>query len=123
LIFFFILVILRVIVRNRWLAAGLFVVIFTVPHILSSDHPLIETPVWTIVYAIAAIAVVRFGLIVLATATFLANVLLNLPFTLDFSDLYAASSLCVLLSFVALAAWGFYTSLAGQRLWKDELFE
>ena len=123
LIFFFILVILRVIVRNRWLAAALFIVIFTVPHILSSDHPLIETPVWIIVYAIAAIAVVRFGLIVLATATFLANVLLNLPFTLDFSDLYAASSLCVLLSFVALAAWGFYTSLAGQHLWKDELFE
>jgi len=27
------------------------------------------------------------------------------------------------LSFVAIAGWGFYTSLGGQKLWKDELFE
>jgi hypothetical protein len=29
----------------------------------------------------------------------------------------------VAIGFVGIAAWGFYTSLGGQRLWKDDLFE
>jgi hypothetical protein len=112
-----------VVFRNYWLAAALFVAILTAPKVLSSDHPLIEMPLWAIIYAIAALAVVRFGLIVLATAVFTANIFLNLPFTLDFSAWYATNGFAVLLFFVALAAWSFHTSLGGQRLWKAELFE
>ncbi len=122
LMFFFVLVFLRVLVRNRWVAAALFIVVFATPKILGSSHPLIDTPVWVIIYGIAAFAVVRYGLIVLAMAAFTANVLLNVPYTLDFSEWYAPGAICVLLSFVALAASGFYTSLAGQRLFKEELF-
>lgn len=123
LVFFFVLFLLRVVLRNRWLAAALFVAIFTAPKALVSNHPLIEMPIWVIIYSIAALAVVRFGLIVLAAAVFVADVMLNVPFTLDSSAWYASNSFLVLLGFVALAAWGFYTSLGGQRLWKDELFE
>jgi hypothetical protein len=123
LLFFFLLFVLRVVLRNSWLAGALFVGIFTAPKVLNSGHPLIEAPVWVIIYAIAALAVVRFGLIVLATAVFTANVLLNLPFTLDFSQWYASNSIAVLLAFVALAMWGFYSSLGGQPLWKGDLFE
>ena len=78
---------------------------------------------WLMAYSIAAVAVVRLGLIVLATGIFTANVLMNTPFTLDFSNWYATNSLAVVLSFIAIAAWGFYISLAGQWLWRDELFE
>ena len=123
LVFFFILVLLRVLVKNRWAAAALFVLLFTVPKVLGSDHPLIETPIWIIIYGIAAIAVVRFGLIVLAMGVLSANVLLNIPITLDFSNWYASRSLGVLLGFVVIAAWGLHASLAGQRFWKDDLFE
>jgi hypothetical protein len=123
LVFFFFLVLLRVLVRNQWLAAALFVAIFTAPKVLASNHLLADTLVWVSIYGIAAIAVVRFGLIVLALATFMANVLLNLPFSLDFSSWYATHCVFVLLAFVAIASWGFYTSLAGQSLWKDELLE
>jgi drug/metabolite transporter (DMT)-like permease len=80
-------------------------------------------PVWLVVFSIAAFAVSRFGLITLAVAIFTANVLVNLPYTLDPSIWYASSAFAVLLSFVALAVWGFYTSLAGQRLWKEALFD
>jgi serine/threonine-protein kinase len=121
--FFFVLVFLRVLVRNRWVAAVLFVILFSLPKILGSAHPAIDAPVWIIIYSISAFAVVRFGLIVLATAVFTANVLLNVPYTLDFSEWYAPTVVCVVLSFVALAAWGFYTSLGGQRLFKEELFD
>jgi serine/threonine protein kinase len=123
LLFFFALVLLRVLVRNRWVAAALFVAFFTVPKVLGSDHVVVDTIVWLTIYVIAAIAVVRFGLIVLGTACFMANVLLNLPYTLDFSNWYAAHCLFIVLTFVAIGAWGFYTSLAGKPLWKDELFE
>jgi hypothetical protein len=84
---------------------------------------MIETPIWLVIYGIAALAVVRFGLIVLAMAVLTVDVLLNIPITLDFSNWYAGRALCVVLGFMLIAAWGFYTSLAGQRLWKDDLFE
>jgi serine/threonine protein kinase len=123
LIFFFLLVLLRVLVKNRWLAAAIFVLIFTVPRALGSDHPLIDTPVLLTIYGIAAFAVVRFGLIVLAVGVLCADGLFNVPITLDFSNWYAARSFCMVLGLVFIAVWGFYTSLAGQRLWKEDLFE
>ena len=73
--------------------------------------------------ALPATFFARFGLIVLAAASFTANVLLNAPYTLDFSVWYTPNVIGVILSFVALAVWGFYTSLAGQRILNDELFE
>jgi hypothetical protein len=112
-----------VLVRNRWIAATLFVLISTIPKVLSSDHLFVDTLVWLTVYIIAAVAVVRFGLIVLGVAVFLANVMLNLPFTLEFSNWYALHCLFIVLLFVALGAWGVYLSLAGKPLWKDELLE
>ncbi len=123
LVFFFLLVLLRALVKKRWLAAAIFVLLFTVPRVLGSEHPMIDTPVLLTIYAIAAFAVVRFGLIVLAVGAFCADALTNVPITLDFSNWYAARALCVVLGFAVIAAWGFYTSLAGQRLWKDDLFE
>ncbi len=123
LLFFFALVLLRVLVRNRWVAAALFVAIFTTPKLLGSDHLVTETLVWLTIYVIAAIAVVRFGLVVLGIGSFMTNVLLNVPFTLDFSNWYAAHCLFIVLTFVAIGAWGFYNSLAGKPLWKDELFD
>jgi hypothetical protein len=111
------------VLRNSWLAAAGFVLIFTTPRVLASAHPLTDAIVWSLIYVIAAISVVRFGLIVLAIGNFMANVLLNLPYTLDFSNWYAAHCLFILLIFVAIAAWGCYLSLAGKTLWKDELLD
>ncbi len=121
--FFLTLVLLRVLVRNRWVAAALFVALFTVPHILGSNYVVTDTIVWLTIYGIAAIGVVRFGLIVLGISSLMANVLLNLPYTLDFSNWYATQCVFIVLIFVAMAAWGVYTSLAGKTLWKDELLD
>jgi serine/threonine protein kinase len=121
--FFFVLVFLRALVRNRWVAAALFVLVFGLPKILATQHPLIDSPVWVIIYLIAAIAVVRFGLVVLAVAVFTANILLNVPYTLDFGEWYAPASFAVVLSIIVLAVWGFFTALAGQKLFKEEMFD
>ena len=114
---------MRVLVKNRWVAAAIFVLLFTVPKVLGSEHVLIDALIWITIYGVAAIAVVHFGLIVLALGVLSADILLNVPVTLDFSNWYAARSVCVVLGFVAIAGWGFHTSLAGQRLWKVDLFD
>jgi hypothetical protein len=121
--FFFVLFLLKVLLRNKWLAAGGFVAICATMNTLRTPHAEIWVPVWLVVFSIAAFAVTRFGLITLAAALFTANVLLNLPYTLDFSLWYANGAFLVVLSFVAIAAWGFYLSLGGQKLWKGEAFE
>ena len=121
--FFFVLVLLRVLVRNQWLAAALFVILYGVPKFLASNHPAVDMPVWILIYAIAAFALVRFGLIALAIAVFTANVLLNLPFTMDFAKWYTGQSIAVVLSFAFIAGWGYYTALAGRQVFKGELFD
>lgn len=121
--FFFILFLLRVVLRNRWVALACFIALFTLQGSLQNDHPQIIWPFWLTLYTLAAGALARFGLIVLATAIFTANALLNLPYSLDLSRWYTPHLVAILLGFVAIAAWGFYNSLAGQKLWKDDLFE
>jgi hypothetical protein len=123
LLFFVTLVVLRMLLRNRWLAAVVFVALFTVPRIIGSDHVVADALVWIVIYGIAAIAVVRFGLIVLGITNLTANVLLNLPCTFNFSYWYAAQSMFIVLIFVAIGAWGVFTSLAGKPLWKGELLD
>ena len=123
LAFFIVLVFLRVLLRNPWVAAAVFVALFTVPQLLRNEHWAIALVIWAAIYTIAAVAVVRYGLVVLLVGTLMANVVLNLPFTTNLSAWYAANGLLTLGVFVALAVWGFYTALAGQKLWKEDLFE
>ena len=119
---FFLLVLLRILVRNRWLAAALFVVIFALPKVAGSEHFWNDITVWTLIYGIAAYAVVRFGLIALSIACFVANVLLNVPMTKDFSRWYAPNVYFVVLMFVAIAALSAYASLGGKKLVKEDAF-
>ncbi len=110
------LVFLRTLLKNRWVAAAVFVAILSAQHLLRSAHPFLEAPVWWIIYGIAAVAAVRFGAIVLGVALLFASVLLNIPYSLDFSRWYAPTALLTIAPLVALAAWGFYCSLGGREL-------
>ncbi len=122
LLFFFVLFVLRVVLRREWLAAIVFVAIWATLKTLGSDYPWIEAPSWSLLYGVAALVVFRFGFVALAVGLFVTNTLLNVPLTLDFSAWYASSTLLPFLIVAALAVWGFYNSLAGQKLWKAELF-
>ncbi len=72
--------------------------------------------------AVAAIVVVRFGLVALAVGLFSTDMLLNVPLTADFSSWYAGNTIFPLLSIAGLAVWGFYTAMGDQQLWKDDAF-
>ncbi len=122
LIFFFLLFVLRVFLRKEWLAAVVFVAIWVTLKTLGSDYPLIEGSVYALLFGGASIMVFRFGFVALAVGIFATEMLLNVPLTLDFSAWYLSSVMLPLLSIVALAVWGFYHSLAGQKLWQGDLF-
>ena len=64
----------------------------------------------------------RFGLIALATGTVVADVMLNVTLTVDFSAWYASTGAFVVLSMAAIAIWGFYSSLGGQNLLPTDSF-
>ena len=121
LVFFLVLLGLKVLLRKEWLAAIVFVAIFAIPRGLSSSYMRIELPAQIIVYAIALLIVIRFGLLPLAVAIFTINMVSNVPFSSDFSVWYMPTSILALLSVLLLVGWGFYFSLAGQTLWKLDM--
>ncbi|HEX7286542.1 MAG TPA: serine/threonine-protein kinase [Candidatus Angelobacter sp.] len=121
LFFFFLLIALRYILRNRWLGAAGFVLLFVLLKTLGSSHPLLDGATSVLVYGIAAFSLVRFGLITLAVAVFVANTMLNVPATLDLSRWYATAAMSVPLGVLAVGIWGFYAALGGQKLIKDEM--
>ena len=90
---------------------------------LREDQFWVALAAYMVVYSLAAIALVRFGLVSLAAALFATDVVLNVPTTADFSTWFIGSTIFVYASVAALGVWAFYTSLAGQKLWKEEVFE
>ena len=121
LIFFLLLLGLRFLLRKEWLAAIVFVALFAVPRGISSSYIAIELPAQILVYAIAVLIVLRFGLVPLVTAIFTIDMTSGIPLSSDLSAWYMATSIPALLSVLAIAGWGFYHSLGGQPLWKMEM--
>jgi serine/threonine-protein kinase len=120
LVFFLLLLGLRSLLRKEWIAAIVFVAIFAVPRGLQSSHVAIDLPTEVLVYAIAVVIVIRFGLVPLALAIFTIDMTLNVPFSADLSTWYMTTSIMALLSLLVITGWGFYHSLGGQPLWKVE---
>jgi serine/threonine-protein kinase len=123
LMFFFILFILRAILRNKWVAAAVFVSLWTLMQTLGTTHPAIDIPTSIAVYVIASVAVVRFGLVTLAVAVFTTDTLGGLPITINPSIWYFSSNVFVAASVLLLAGWAFHASLGGRKLFRAELFE
>jgi serine/threonine-protein kinase len=119
--FFFLLFGLKFVLRKGWLAAIAFVALFAVPRGLLDSHPAIELPTMFLVYSIAVLIVLRFGLVPLAVAIFTVDMASNLPLSGDLSTWFMTNSLVALVSVAVLAAWGFYHSLGGQPVWKLEM--
>jgi predicted Ser/Thr protein kinase len=122
LIFFFLLFVLRVVLRREWLSAVVFVAIWVTLKTLGSDYPWIDGFANATLYGGATIVVFRSGFVTLGVGIFTTEVLAGVPLTLDFSAWYLSSVWLPVLGFAALAIWGFYNALAGQKLWQGDLF-
>jgi hypothetical protein len=122
LLFFFVLFVLRVLLRRQWLAAAAFVILIAGPRLLMSNYPWVDGPMLLLVYGIAAVVVVRFGFVSLLTGIFTADLLLNLPVSFDAGAWYFTAPALAFLSIAGLAIWAFRAALGGRKLVSEELF-
>jgi hypothetical protein len=114
----FMYVVLLAIVGRRWIAATL-VVTFICGVILTeagSPHVWIVLTLAVILGAVAIFVFLRFGLLTLAAAFFVMQILNTVPLTLDLSRLHAGVSSLALFIVGALAVWAFHASRAGEGL-------
>jgi hypothetical protein len=120
LFFFFLLFLLRVLMRNQWIAALVFVLIFSVLDALDSTNPAVEGATTFVYSTMLAFSVLRWGLTTLWVGLLVANLLLVVPMTTDLSSWYVGATVFVLSIPIVMASWAFQTSVGG-RLWKADL--
>jgi serine/threonine-protein kinase len=122
LLFFFLLFIFRVVLRNQYLAAAAWVVILGALTALDSSDFLVGFAVNLVVYAMWAVFVLRWGLLSLIVGFFVAYVLGSSPIAWHPSAWYFSSIVLTLALILVLAVWGFRTSIGGRTLWRQDLF-
>ncbi|MFN2598404.1 MAG: protein kinase [Pyrinomonadaceae bacterium] len=121
--FLFLFLLLNIVLRREWLAAGAVFLLFTASG-LTQGHTLATGLVFdAALAALVIIVALRFGLLATISALFFYYLATEYPFTDDPSAWYAGATLFALALGLALAAYGFHTSLAGQRLFKGGLLE
>ena len=113
-----IFVLLRMVTRRAWIGAAVMLFLLSVMamnNMTSTNSQL----VWLFPLASGALTtltVMRFGLLPLAAASFVAGALTRVPMTLDAGEWHAAAANATILGVAALAAFAFYASRAGQPL-------
>lgn len=120
LLYFFVLFVLRLLLRNQWAAALAFASLIAVLNALGNDDsPWRGALVGFLYFGTGAVAVLRWGLLAFAVGQFVTAILIVIPATLDTSAWYFGNTVLLLAIVVGLLAWGFYTSLAG-KLWHGD---
>jgi serine/threonine-protein kinase len=115
LLYFFLLFVLRVVLRNQWAAAFAFASVFALLNTLGNENsPWLGALMGFLYFGSGAIIVLRWGLLSYAVAHFVSAILLSLPATLDTSAWYFGNMLLLVAVTMALAIWGFYTALGGR---------
>ena len=117
MVFLFLLVLLRMVLRVPWLAAVAWCVLVSGP---LEGEPFVSGLVRA---ALLLLVLARGGLLALACALFVVFSIPEAPFTLDLSAWYAARALPALLVLVGLAAYAFHTSLGGKPMFRGALLD
>jgi hypothetical protein len=121
--FFFLMFVFRVLFRKPWIAALAFVAFWLLIKSYGNHHWMYVAPATIAVYGIAAYVILRFGFIALAVGIFTADLIGGVPLTSDMSRFYIGAPAFVFGLVIAMALWGCYTALAGQKLVKEGLFD
>lgn len=120
LFFFFLIFLLRAILRNQWAAGVAFALIFASLDLPSSGHPWFNASISFLVLFAMAFVVLRWGLLALC-ATLLFSNLAQVP-QARLSSWYFGGTAFVLMVAVVMTIWAFHTSLGGRKLWKEDFF-
>ena len=118
----FFLFLLYIILRKEWLAA---LAAWSIVALAMSLN--YETPAGVPFACLGALLIVwvlyRYGLLALISAVFFFHLIIFFPVTSEVSAWYAGDFVLALFISLALALFGFYTSLAGQSLFSGEILK
>jgi hypothetical protein len=113
LFWFLVLVLLRFLLGNQWLAGAVIVLLWTAIVALGSGSCVFAIQL-AIALAVIVFVLIRRGLLAMAATLFSFFMLRFFPITSDLSACYWQSSLFCLATVAAIGAYGFYTSLGGR---------
>ena len=109
-------------IRRRWLAAVIFVLVMTVVLMPSYGRPSLVTTVRVAIWnVILAFTLIRLGVLATVAALFTGFMIEELPLTTNWSAWYAPAAGFGIAILVAVAVYGFVTTLSGRRLWTGKL--
>jgi len=122
LVILFLIFLFRLVARSEWGAAVLFCVLSAALDNAGVTHSGVGA-VFSVAGALVAFYIlIRYGLVALATALYIAAILTGYPLMLDFSKWYAGTVLFALAVVLVLAIFGFREALAGRTLLPEEVF-
>jgi serine/threonine-protein kinase len=111
-----VLFLLRALLRSTAAAATIVVLILAVTVGKDVEYPLFFWSLFALMFATVVCALIRFGPIAWCAEGVFGSILLSFPITPDLSAWYFGIGLTGLFLALALALYGFYTSLGGQPL-------
>jgi len=115
----FLLLLLLTVLRKKWLAiAAMWLFIFILNMDWASSHQWIFWFHLLLTATLITLAAARFGLLALYSCFLFAALGSGFPITSDFSSWYAGSTFFVCFVIMSLSIYGFYTSLAGQKIFE-----
>jgi hypothetical protein len=112
---FFLLFLLRLLLKRDWIAAIVLVLIGTGTN-PGGEYPIATFTFLAIIWLSILLVLRRFGMLALVVGLVVQNVLTVFPTTSHFSRWYASAGLTGIVVILGLAIYGFYTSLAGKPL-------
>jgi serine/threonine-protein kinase len=116
ILLFFLLLFYIVLRRERIAAFVLWVIAATALSL--TQESVVGMPFAALAAAMVVWLLYRYGLLALIVAIYFVHLLIFYPITSDFSAWYAADFVLALLIALGLTAFGFYTSLAGEPLFR-----
>ena len=116
-------VLFRLVLRKPWLATGGFLLFLTLTAMFQSGDPWIDLPFALVIWLLVVLVIVRYGLLALTAIFVTANLLFRFPVTTDLSVWYSPAALLGMLCVAALAGYGFWVSMGGRKLIRDEVLD
>ena len=119
----FLLLLFVMVLRRERLAFGVLWLLLAVVNVLIAQVPFPMMPFAALSAFLAVFVLYRFGLLAAVSALFFAHLWVFYPMTTELGAWYARDFTIGLGICVALAIYGFYTSLAGQPLFRGKILQ
>ncbi|HEX8847690.1 MAG TPA: serine/threonine-protein kinase [Pyrinomonadaceae bacterium] len=120
----FLLLFLTMLLRRNWLGIGIgWALLAGLVVLIDSWKSPVSWPFSVAAVTLLVIAVTRFSMLVALSGLIFHHLLVFFPATSELSAWYARGFVLDLILLIALAAYGFYTSLGGQPLFRGSLLQ